>query len=57
MVHVKVSKINVKCDFACNIDKLILLLSFGPTEVLPAYTLGHHRKENSNNLILVKQRH
>ena len=42
----------VKCDFVCDIEKLVLLLSFDPSEVFPAYTLGYHRRENYNNLFL-----
>ena len=45
----------MKSDFVCNIEKLVLLLSFEPSEVFPAYTLGYHRKDNYNNLILVAQ--
>ena len=47
----------VKCDFVCDIEKLVLLLSFEPSEDFPAYTLGYHRKENYNNLIYEAQRH
>ena len=46
-----------KCDAVCDIEELVLLLSFGPSEVFPAYTLGYHRKDNNNNLILEAQRH
>ena len=41
-----------ECDFVCDIEKLVLLLSFAPSDVFPAYTFGYHRKENCNNLIL-----
>ena len=40
----------------CNIKKLVLLLSFEPSEVFPAYTMGYHGKENNNNVILEAQR-
>ena len=29
----------VKCDFVCNIEKLVLELSFEPSDVYPAYTV------------------
>ena len=45
----------MKCDFVCDIEKLALLLSFEPSEIFPAYTLGYLEKENYNNLILVAQ--
>ena len=41
----------MKSDFVCDIEKLVLLLSFEPSEIFPVYTLGYHRKENYNNLI------
>ena len=47
----------VKSDVVFYIRKIVLLLSFEPFEVFPAYTLGYHGKENYNNLILVAQRH
>ena len=47
----------MKCDFVCHIEKLVFLLSFEPSEVFPAYTLGYHRKENYNNVSLEAQRH
>ena len=47
----------MKCDFVCNIEKFVLLLSFKPSEVFPAYILGFHGKENYNNLTLEAQRH
>ena len=34
------------------LKKLVLLLSFESSEVLSAYTLGYHRKNNNNNIIL-----
>ena len=34
----------VKCDIVCDIDKLVLLLSFDPSDFFPAYTLVYHRK-------------
>ena len=40
----------MKCDFVCGIEKLDLLLSIEPSEVLPAYTLDYHRKQNYNKL-------
>ena len=40
----------MKCDFVCDIEKLVLLLTFEPLEDFPGYTLGYHRKENYNNL-------
>ena len=42
----------MKCDFVCNIEKFVLLLSFLSSEVFPAYTLGCNTKENYNNVIL-----
>ena len=45
----------MKCDFVCDIEKLVLLLSFEPSEVFPSYTLVCHKKENYNNLILVAE--
>ena len=47
----------MKCDFGCDIEKLVSLLSFETSDVLPAYTVGYHIKENCNNLILEAQRH
>ena len=34
----------MKCDLVCDIDKLVLLLSFDPSYFFPAYTLVYHRK-------------
>ena len=47
----------MKCDSACDIERLVLLLSFEPSDVFPEYTFGHYGKENYNNLILEAQRH
>ena len=47
----------MKFDFVFDIEKLVLLLSFEPSDVFPAYTLGYHRKENYDNLILEAQTH
>ena len=45
----------VKCDFVCDIEELVLLLCFEPSEVFSACKLGYHRIENVNNLILDAQ--
>ena len=47
----------MKCDFVCDIEKLVLLLSFEPSDVFPAYTLGYNGKENDINILLVAQSH
>ena len=35
----------------CDIEKIVLLQSFEPSEVFPACTLDYHRNENYNNQI------
>ena len=45
----------MRFDFVCDIEKLVLVLSFEPSEVFPANTLGYYGKENYNSLILAAQ--
>ena len=45
----------MRCGVVCDIEELVLLLSFELSEVCLTCELGYQRKETLNNLILVAE--